>query len=1019
MKRTLLYLLGLLAMHQAYAQTFSPPIGIATTLGPGVFNLTPASICGSPYHEGAVWCTTTVDFTSGFILTFDASFDHAVGSGADGIAVVFGQNVTPTSMNGTNAFLGYYDTQGSPPDPDFSNSFGVEFDIFDNSFNPYLDDIPGVDHTAICLNAIPTTPILGPVAISPTVTNVKDGAFHNYKITWCPTTNTLEVYYRDTLRLHSVYNYASVFTTPTTIHWGITGGTGASCSNQIVQNIHLNPLPCSGISPCLVTSLVINTGYDPITGLAVAGGANGATPVPDPRWRLTSVSPGVATAIAATPIAGLVEVLPGNKVNVITTAGWPATYPSSSWISCLNSNTYYTDGTGITQYNMTLGRPFRLCSADTILIDCYVANDNYIPSVNVDGTPLAFTQPPTVLASNYSSFTHFSQNVYLGSGLHTLNIVIDDSNVSTVGSNPTGLNLHGTVSSATGTASLVSDIDTICSCAPPVFTCDSVSLPDSLHLCRGSVITMPAVLTGSYPTSSIQWTPATGLSDPTVLNPTLTANSPGWYRISVQSLIPYNLVVNGDFSAGNVGFSSGYSYVSGPSSLFPAGVYAISTNPHNEHPGAASFFDHTSGSGNMLAINGASTPINVWCQTIAVSPNTWYDFSAWFANWSSDTSTNLPIIQFEINGSLIGSLFTFPHPDGLWTQYQTQWYSGTATTASICINDQQTAGFGNDFAVDDISFQELCVSTDSIYIATIKGDTSYNHSDTSICATEGTVTLTAPNGHTWLWSTASTAQSISVNASGTYWVNIPGGCDSLQSDTFHVSINPMPVVTLRPDTTVCAGVQLRIGSPEPPGMAYAWNTGSTDSSIYITTAGTYILTVSKDGCSATGSTNLGVIDAPSPISLGPDTIVCRGEEVVLTSNYSQTRWSDGSYKKSITVYVSGTYWASVSNQCGVTADSVHVDVEDCDLWFPNAFTPNGDNLNDIARVVGNLKMFKGFALSIFNRWGQRVFFTNDIYSGWDGIFNGVRQDLGVYFYMIFYTLEGKQHMLKGDLQLIR
>ena len=68
---------------------------------------------------------------------------------------------------------------------------------------------------------------------------------------------------------------------------------------------------------CLVNSLKINTGYDPASGIAVTPGTNGATPVTDPHWILNAVSPGVATAITATVLTGLIEVVPGNKSDVI------------------------------------------------------------------------------------------------------------------------------------------------------------------------------------------------------------------------------------------------------------------------------------------------------------------------------------------------------------------------------------------------------------------------------------------------------------------------------------------------------------------------------------------------------------------------------------------------------------------------------------------------------------------------------------------------------------------------------
>ena len=182
---------------------------------------------------------------------------------------------------------------------------------------------------------------------------------------------------------------------------------------------------------CLVNSLVINTGYDPVTGLAIAGGANGATPVPDPHWVLSAVSPGVATAIAGTPIPGIIEVTTGSSADVITRVGAWAINPAANpggWISCVNSNTYNDAGTG-TPYNMTLGRTFRMCSDDSIKLDCYIADDNYASSTDIDGTPLSFSQPALALTSVYSTYAHFTQTVFLTAGTHVFHVVVNNFNV--------------------------------------------------------------------------------------------------------------------------------------------------------------------------------------------------------------------------------------------------------------------------------------------------------------------------------------------------------------------------------------------------------------------------------------------------------------------------------------------------------------------------------------------------------------------------------------------------------------
>ena len=367
---------------------------------------------------------------------------------------------------------------------------------------------------------------------------------------------------------------------------------------------------------CLTNSLIINTGYDPLTGLAIPGGPNGGTPVPDPHWIVTAESPSVAVAIGGT---GLIEVVPGASADIVTTlvGSWtsdPVGTPGG-WISCLNSNTYTTDGTGPTgtPYNMKLTRPFRNCTDDSIKLDFWIANDNYISSIDVDGMLTTFSQPAVADPANFNSFTHFTQTFFLAAGTHNINVVVNNYNDVIVESNPTGLNIYGTVSSAGAINSLVSESYAACATYPCTSICNAVSLPDSLHPCAGDVIVLPAVLTGTDSVLSITWSPVTGLSSTTILTPTLTVGTTSsFYRITVQSLNPFSLVANGDFSAGNTGFTSSYTYVTGPGSLVPEGVYTITTDPHLEHPGAVSFGDHTTGTGEMMAVNGASTPISVW-----------------------------------------------------------------------------------------------------------------------------------------------------------------------------------------------------------------------------------------------------------------------------------------------------------------------------------------------------------------------------------------------------------------------
>jgi len=163
-----------------------------------------------------------------------------------------------------------------------------------------------------------------------------------------------------------------------------------------------------------------------------------------------------------------------------------------------------------------------------------------------------------------------------------------------------------------------------------------------------------------------------------------------------------NLLVNGDFEAGNTGFTTQYTH--SPATGVPEGVYAILSNPSfGWHPQATSYFDHTIGAipGKMMAVNGATTPgLIVWSQTVAVSPNTTYIFSGWVSSWFPDSPAQLEI---SINSTPIGTV-TAPSTTGVWQQFSFTWFSGTSTTAVLSIVNLNTEPFGNDFALDDLSF---------------------------------------------------------------------------------------------------------------------------------------------------------------------------------------------------------------------------------------------------------------------------------------------------------------------------
>jgi hypothetical protein len=167
-----------------------------------------------------------------------------------------------------------------------------------------------------------------------------------------------------------------------------------------------------------------------------------------------------------------------------------------------------------------------------------------------------------------------------------------------------------------------------------------------------------------------------------------------------------NLLANGDFEAGNSGFTSAYIFTS--TDLQPAGVYAVTTNPSLLHPLGQSITDHTSGNGLMLAFNGATTAnTSFWSETVMVAPATTYSFSGWFAHWTqSQYNDSGSTFALSINSVVISNPVS-PAASGVWQQFVANWDSGAATTAIVNLVDLRTDALGNDVVLDDLSFDAV------------------------------------------------------------------------------------------------------------------------------------------------------------------------------------------------------------------------------------------------------------------------------------------------------------------------
>ena len=444
---------------------------------------------------------------------------------------------------------------------------------------------------------------------------------------------------------------------------------------------------------------------------------------------------------------------------------------------------------------------------------------------------------------------------------------------------------------------------------------NSLNLGNDTTLCIGDSLTIQAP--GNY--LSYLWNTGS-------INSSITVGTTGPYICTVQEFDTTNLVVNGDFSLGNTGFTSNYIYGTGGSwgLLSNPGQYAISTNANLTHNNFVNCTDHTTGTGNYMIMNGSSVPnTNVWCQTVTVSPSTVYVFSAWF---TSVVSSNPASLNFTINGNTIGSVFNLSTTTCNWQNYFQVWTSGpTQTTATICITNQNIAGGGNDFAIDDIWFSKICQSVDTL-VATFDPYPNVNlGNDTVICPGNSLVLdATDDPGYTYVWNDGTNTAINTVNATDSNLVVSVSNGNCISEDTIIVTVSAQPVVDLGDDSILCPGDTLPLNAFWP-GATYLWQDNSTQSMFNATQTGQHWVQVTDNCGTSTDTINVNYVVFPLA-SLVNDTTLCDGQTLTLDATHTNASyvWNDNSNNPTLDVTQTGQYRVSVTvNNC-LDADTIQV-----------------------------------------------------------------------------------------------
>ena len=283
---------------------------------------------------------------------------------------------------------------------------------------------------------------------------------------------------------------------------------------------------------------------------------------------------------------------------------------------------------------------------------------------------------------------------------------------------------------------------------------------------------------------------------------------------------------------------------------------------------------------------------------------------------------------------------------------------------------------------------------------------------TQLCAAgSSTLTAVAPHAIAYHWNTGDTTATLMLTRPGTYRVEarFASGCTLTAS-----RLLTLPLVRITGDSLLCSDRPARLTATLPGAVDYHWSTGTRSASLVVTQPGEYsVVVLDSSGCQRTATYRVRMMPPMPVLTLGPDTALCVGQELVLQAPagiaVGTYRWSDGSAGPTLTVRESGAYAFHVTTPCATYTARRVITYRSC-LQVPNVITPNGDGLNDYFAPVG---LAAGeWTLTLYSRWGRKVYEAATYHNEW-----GSEAAAGLYYYLLLHPASGASY--KGWVEVIR
>jgi len=497
--------------------------------------------------------------------------------------------------------------------------------------------------------------------------------------------------------------------------------------------------------------------------------------------------------------------------------------------------------------------------------------------------------------------------------------------------------------------------------------CDiTVDVPNDFHLCEEDDIELCANVFSPTTQFEVEWLEdGDFISDDFCEEVTITENTEFTFRATYTDDV--NLIENGDFENGDDG-SFDTDYIIGMGNCFHSagfltceGYYQVMDNPNDGLPAAfAACGDNTSGSGEMMVVNGALGLQEIWCQDVCLDPDASYILGAFGTSVHPDSPAEL---QFSIDGNLIGDILELSSSTCVWDEFLAEFFADGESQVEICITNQNTEMQGNDFAIDDISLYQICTAEESFMVTVSEielniADPAMLTCQTSTVPVEVSISSAEDIGSI-AWETldgqiigADDDEVVLAGAEGTYTVTVTDveGCLSTAVAVVLGSIN-IPTLSIAGNTTLnCDSTSVVLtAASNLPNPTFTWldslgNTLSVAPSFTTTKEGLIEVIVSNGsgGCGNIDSVLITIDTSAVEFDLiKSNDLTCNLSDVELTTSVPQD----------------SVLWRSnTSSIISETNDTIIV--SQAGEYYAEAINPNGCSHIDTVIVSGLVPSFQ-------------------------------------------------------------